>query len=452
MEEDLLQTWAGQELQGAVLQDQRQRKNLIRMCLRLQQSPSLSFSAACGASVRKSASRLFSQQDIDLQQGHIGQTVNRCQGQELILIAEDTTDLNYDDHKQTKGLGRLGVPSNVLGLAIHSGLALSVQGEPLGLIGQHIWAPISTNYRDGQYLRKLPIEEKESYKWLRTLKWTEEHFKDFAGQILLIGDREGDFWEHFTAQRPANANLLVRALHVNRRVLVEGKSLQLQQAVLAFPKVGSLEVNVCRKPGQAERVAKVCLHLEQVICPPANNRRTGKSIPMSVIWAKEIEPPPGVEPLEWYLLTTDQIDTFEQAAEMIRFYTLRWTIERFHYVLKQGLKVERLQFDTFQRLANALRVCSIVAWYLLRLAYLVKVKPEAPAHCHFDQHDTILLTTITQHSIYSVKDFIIALGKLVGFSPSKKQPFPGEKLIWQATQILFNIRTGFLIQQNYGTG
>ena len=158
MEEDLNQTWAGQEMQGALLQDQRQRKNLIRICLRLQQAPSLSFSAACGASVRKSASRLFSQQDIDLQQGHVEQTVNRCQGQELILIAEDTTDLNYDDHPKTQGLGHLGGPSNVLGLAIHSGLALSVQGEPLGLIGQHIWAPISTNYRDGGYLRKLPIE------------------------------------------------------------------------------------------------------------------------------------------------------------------------------------------------------------------------------------------------------------------------------------------------------
>lgn len=452
MREELLQTWAGQEMGGAIVKDERQRKNLIRMCLRLQQAPNLSFSAACGASVRKSASRLFSQQDIDLQQGHIEQTVGRCQGQDLILIAEDTTDLNYDDHPQTQGLGHLGGPSNVLGLAIHSGLALSTQGEPLGLIGQHIWAPISTNYRDGGYLRKLPIEEKESYKWLRTLKWTKEHFQDFDGQLLLIGDREGDFWEHFTAERPGNTQLLVRALHVSRRVLVAGKKMQLQQAAPDFPKVGSLEVAVCRKPGQAERLAHIDVHIGHMVCPPANNRTTGKSVPMSVIWAKETAPPTDVEPLEWYLLTTGQINTFEQAREMIRFYTLRWTIERFHYVLKQGLKVERLQFDTFQRLANALRVCSVVAWYLLRLAYLVKVKPEEPAHLHFDQHDTMLLTTITQHSIYSVKDFIIALGKLVGFSPSKKQPFPGEKLLWQATQILFNIRTGFLIQQNYGTG
>lgn len=439
-------------MQGALLKDERQRKNLIRMCLRLQQAPSLSFSAACGASVRKSASRLFSQQDIDLQQGHRAQTVERCQGQELVLIAEDTTDLNYDEHKQTKGLGHLGGPSNVLGLAIHSGLVLSVQGEPLGLIGQHIWAPISTNYRDGQYLRTLPIEEKESYNWLRTLKWTAEHFKDFAAQILLIGDREGDFWEHFTAERPEHTHLLVRALHVNRRVLLADKKLLLQQAVQTFAPVGNLEVTVCRKPGKAERQANITLHIGQVICPPANNRRTGKSVRMSVIWAKEVEPPAQVEPLEWYLLTTSQIDTFEQAREMVRFYTMRWTIERFHYVLKQGLKVERLQFDTFQRLANALRLCSVVAWYLLRLAYLVKAKPEDPASNHFDQHDTRLLTTITQKSIYSVKDFIIALGKLVGFSPSKKQPFPGEKLLWQATQILFNIRTGFFIHHNYGTG
>lgn len=131
---------------------------------------------------------------------------------------------------------------------------------------------------------------------------------------------------------------------------------------------------------------------------------------------------------------------------------MRWVIERFHYVLKQGLRIERLQFDNFTRLANAVKLCSIVAWQLLRIAYLSKAKEPAPADQYFDPQEKMLLEKIGASKIETVTDHILALGKLLAFIPSTKQPYPGEKLLWQAIQQINAIRAEFLIAQNYGTG
>ena len=150
-----------QELLGAKLPDERFRGNLTRMCCELQSKPEHSFSAACGPAVRKSANRLFSNEaSIDIQQGHREMTARRCQGHELVLIIEDTTDLNYSGHVETEGLGNLGGKGDVKGLNMHSAMALSIAGEPLGLVGQHIWAPVSSGRSKQVY--EYPIGEKES--------------------------------------------------------------------------------------------------------------------------------------------------------------------------------------------------------------------------------------------------------------------------------------------------
>ena len=144
------------ELRGTELPDERFRPNLIQMCCQIGAKPGHSFSAACGPAVRKSAHRLFSKADsFDIQQGHCQMTVQRCSGHELVLVVEDTTDLNFSGHGQTQGLGNLGGTGDVKGLCVHTALALSAVGEPLGLVGQHTWAPLSSGRR--KHERSYPI-------------------------------------------------------------------------------------------------------------------------------------------------------------------------------------------------------------------------------------------------------------------------------------------------------
>jgi hypothetical protein len=111
---------------------------------------------------------------------------------------------------------------------------------------------------------------------------------------------------------------------------------------------------------------------------------------------------------------------------VVQFYALRWRIERFHYTLKSGaLNVEKLQFDDIHTLINALAFYSVVAWQLLFLTYAIREDPHQSALAFFEPSELQVLQTATSKTIVSLGEAVLALGRMVGFAPSKKQPFPG---------------------------
>jgi hypothetical protein len=446
-----LHSWAVQEMQHTKLPDKRYVKNLTQMFIRLASNTGQSFSSACGPALRKSAHRLFSEDDLDIQSGHIAETGLRCKAQNRILVLEDTTDISYPGRKQTEGLGNLGGRKPIAGICAHTALAVSMDREPLGLLGQHIWAPVNEN-RKSALLRKLSIEQKESYKWLRTVQWVNQHLLTYDGQVVIVGDREGDFYEHFSAPRNKKVDLVVRLLHKQRNVQWENeKKIHVSDLLSKLSRTGEREITLPARKGQKERKAALSIYYTSVICPGRKGHKE-PDIPLNIIWAVEENPPDGIDPLEWIIMTTLPVNSFEQAIEIIDIYAMRWIVERFFYVLKQGLRIERLQFDNFTRLSNAIKLCSIVAWYLIRIAYLSKSNEHDSADKHFDAVEKVILEKVTNKKIETVRDYILTLGKLVGFVPSKKQPYPGEKLLWQAIQQMNAMKAGFLLSQNYGTG
>lgn len=446
------------ELKGTQLPDKRYQSNLVKMCHNLSEKPGLSFSAACGPSVRKSANRLFSsKKTMDIQSGHKASTIERCTHHGRLLILEDTTDLNYSGHKATEGLGDLGGRYDSLGLSMHSALAISPSMECLGLIGQHIWAPTTSGRAKPSHAYK--IEEKESYKWIRTKQWVNQMCQQYQGDVLVIGDSEGDFYEHLSYSMADNVDLLVRAHHRNRNIVFEGKKVKLEQLADQLDQIGILEVKIKRQKGRKERIAKISIKKAKIVIPPSSSVKKGPNISITVIYAKEIleEGEEVKDPIDWILLTTlEEVESFDQICELIHFYTLRWIIERFHYVLKSGMRVERSQFDNFKRLSEAIKVYSMAAWQLLWLNYIGKAHPQALADEYFDQLEIEILQAHTGKSITTVQDFILSLGSLAGFAKSKAQPLPGEKLLWQSLKLLRAMKLGFQMAKDqsefYGTG
>ncbi len=163
-------------------------------------------------------------------------TAKRCEGHELVLIVEDTTDLNYASHNDTEGLGNLGGTGDVKVLNMHSAMAMSTSGEPLGLVGQHIWAPVSSGR--SKKFHEYPIEEKESYKWIRTKLWVNEWFRRHKGWAIVVADREADFYEHFSWPREEPVELLVRARNFNRNIFHGGQPMKLGKAPEAVIPLG----------------------------------------------------------------------------------------------------------------------------------------------------------------------------------------------------------------------
>ena len=177
---------------------------------------------------------------------------------------------------------------------------------------------------------------------------------------------------------------------------------------------------------------------------------------MSLWLVKAIEqhPPAAEEPIAWQLVTTLPVDKAATALLLLDYYRKRWTIERWHLVLKEGLKAERLQFDTFQRLFHAIALLSIVAWQLLWLKQMAAHSPNTPADQVFEPLQVQVLEQQTRKKKLDVRQALIAIAALAGFSPSKKQPLPGEKTIWIGYNIFSSMVQGYLLaqQKNYGTG
>ena len=444
------ESWGFQEFKASVVADSREAKSLSKIADKLLEHPEMAFSSAVGNSLRKAAWRIFSKQEVDLSCGHYKQTAQRCQDYDVVLVSQDTTDLSYLTHHATAGLGDLGGGNGGvnLGLSLHSALALSPQGLPLGLVGQKLWAPVATG--KGTHRRTDPLETKESYRWVEALGWVGEYLSEVK-QVVVVSDSESDFYEYIAAPRAANVDLLFRVHHLHRYLYFEGERMPLGR--VSFSNAILRPVFLPKTKQRKERTAQLEVSWGQVLCPHSWDKK-GEDVVLWLIKAIEVVPPAGEEPVGWYLLTTSKVEDEATALLMLDYYRRRWVIERWHLVLKDGLKVERLQFDCFRRLSRAIAMLSIVAWQLLWLKQLAAHSPELEAEEVFEPLQLQVLEQETSKKKLTVKVALITIAALAGFTPSKKQPYPGEKTIWRGWNIFSSMCRGYqlAVQKRYGTG
>lgn len=464
-----MESWAFQELQGAQLKDERQRTNIVKICEQVSQQPHRSFSACCGSALRKSGWGIFSAQKADLLRGHLQQTWRRCSGHEVLLCLSDSTELNYHGHKCTSGLGKLGSEHSVRGLGMHTVIAVDGQAENqfLGLLGQYIWAPIveGRHCTDKKNYSLIPIEQKETYRWLMGIEWAYrlksalKKCKDPA-LVLAVTDREGDFYDHIAHAKKRGVQVLVRVNHMRRKVCYRGQELRLIDLKTKLPVLGTYRYQINASEGRSPREAVMEVRVAKIKLKPSGVKQ-GKAFRLSVVFASEKNPPSAEQAIEWNLLCSLPLpegscqETYHVAYTWILYYEKRWIIERFHYTLKSGaLQVERLQFDNFNRLKNALQLYSIIAWYMMSLLSVAKSEPQTPIETIADPNEVEILKALSSKEVTTAKQAVLAIASLAGFAPSKKQPLPGEKIFAQGMQTFLSIKTGFLLakHQFYGTG
>jgi hypothetical protein len=368
-------------------------------------------------------------------------------GYERILSVQDTTEYNFSHHPATAGLGPLD-NAKVKGFFAHSSLAVSTEGVPLGLLAQEVWVRPETEQPKGS---KRSIEKKESYKWIRGLHASS---RDLPAQVevVQVSDQESDIYEYLVEARPANVALLIRSYQSRETV-------DQQQAVRAKLRTsrvrGKVEVEVRKTPEHPGRMATGQVYYERVKIRPPRPRPglpTGlKPITLSAVLIREMRPPAGVEGLEWLLLTTLEVLDFDQACEIIRYYTLRWLIERFHFVLKSGCALEDRQFSQADRLHRFLALANVVAWRLLWLTYVSRGCPDLPCTVAFEEYEWQALysyvhkTTIFPDEPPTLQQATLWLAQLGGFLGRKGDGYPGVKVLWRGWQRLADIAQTWLI-------
>jgi hypothetical protein len=454
------ESWARTEMAGVEGWDQRCRGSLERICEQVLARPEESFSAACGPGLRQAGCRIFSAEQMSVEKllaGHVAQTVQRCQEQEEVIVAQDTTELNYTTHKGAKGLGPINAHPASRGLLMHTALALTVEGVPVGLLSQETWARDPATFGTAAQRRRRPVVEKESQQWLTGLQGVAEALP--AGpRVVLVQDREADVFAFLGAPRPAHIELIVRVcqprrVEVERAAGREDGPRTVLAAARQAPVLGHVQVQVPRKPGQPEReaVLELAASAVQVQAP---RRRTADvpagSLALWVVRATELEPPTGSKPIEWILLTTVLIASFAAACRCVHDYALRWRVERFHYTLKQGCTVERLQFEAAHSLKNALALYSIVAWRLLWLTYTARQQPQAPATELMAPLELRVLAEATQGAVSTAREAIRAIAQLGGFPTNPSAKEPGVKVLWRGLRRLEAMVEGWVLALQAG--
>lgn len=371
---------------------------------------------------------------------HKKETIRKIKDCEVktILAVQDTSELNYTSHKKTKGLGEYGTEKNSRGLLVHSNIAVTPEGITLGLLAQETWARDPEERGKSNNKHKRPIEEKESYKWIKSI---EESSKEMPEDIRIINvcDREGDIFELFSKCEQENRLFLVRAMQ-NRNTDEESK---LFVRINNESACGTVEVHIPRDTRKNMRARDATLEIKYAsinITIPHNLKTKYKNmenVKINIVLVKEINAPDGVSPIEWYLETNVPINSFEDALEKVKWYIQRWKIERFHYVLKTGCGVEELQQRDADKLKLMILIYSIISVRILNITYYARQNPEASCECTFDEEEWQLLycmannTNVPPAQAPTTKEAARYLAKLGGFLGRKCDGDPGVKVIWK---------------------
>lgn len=400
-----------------------------------------------GNGFRQTVASIFCHQKMNdkvMLSGHISETLARAEASEgeYIIAAQDTTYYNYSGQKEMKGLGL--IQGNTRGVIQHNMLLLSERGLPLGILNQQHWT------RAGG--ADIATGEKESNKWEKGLQAINERAEKISKRIVAVEDREGDKYSFLQGKRASNVDLLVRVYQArNMEVVSSGIICAFPHVAEHLPEYGTYQVRIRRENKEVELT--LSLKAGAVNIHPRRDLSIKKHQidGLSLVVAKEIscvevesqKPVCTQSPAVWYLVTSLPIHNPEDVQRVVKFYALRWRVERFHYTLKSGaLNVEKLQFDDVNTLINALAFYSVVAWKLLALTYVVREDPEQSAALIFDQAEVQLLQSISGKTIVTVRQAVLALTKIVGFAPSKKQPLPGVKVLATAIQCFAFIKIG----------
>ena len=453
--------WAQEELEGADFGDKRLRNRFIHIMSDIAAQPEASVPQACGTeAATKATYRFLDNENVTpeaIRASHRDKTVERVKEYKVVLAVQDTTSLNYTTHKATSGLGPIdGNGSH--GMHVHSVLAVSSDGVPLGLVHQQVWSRDPEKKRSKEERKKLPIEEKESYRWLQSVDATSKAM-DIETRIITVADREADIFELFALARPDNMDLLIRAVQ-DRRVQVGDSEIgKLWKSVEAVePANQIMTIHLEHKPGMPARdVTLMVRWLTVSIQPGANKKKKHTPVLLTAILVTEVNAPEGVEPLEWLLLTTLSVETFQQAAQCVIWYRFRWLIERYHFVLKSGCHLEKLQLETAERLERALALYCIVAWRLLHLTYLARVTPDASCEVVFQTHEWQALHAFTYQTNAlpttppSLHEATRLVAKLGGFLARKSDGEPGVQTIWRGLRRLDDLASMWLLLHSFSS-
>ena len=446
--------WAEEEFGGVEIYDERLKERLYTLARDFYTQPGELVPQACSGSKAKikAAYRFFDNGNINMEvllKPHIEASIDRIKGEDVVLAVQDTTTLSYSDHAG-KGMGPVNTKGDgAVGLMVHDTMAFTLEGVPLGLLNVQCWAR-KEGYGKRALRSRLPIEQKESIKWLKSYRAVEEVQRLCPDTMVVsIGDREADLYE-FIKEAGMNASgpkLLVRAKRCGGR---ESEEAGLWEKLLQVPVAGRQEIFIPKKGTRRARTAKLDIRFSEIEKHPPK-KKTGTPVKMWAVFAQEVDVSEDVkDPIDWMLLTTVKTETFEDACKCIVWYSKRWGIEVYHRVLKSGCRIEDRRLGSADRLESCLAIDFVVAWRIYWMTKQGRETPDIPCDVFLSEDEWKVLWIKKNKGPLpdkppSIGQVIPMIASLGGYLNRKGNGPPGTTTIWRGLTRLQAMADGYAL-------
>ena len=373
---------------------------------------------------------------------HVIKSKERLAEQKIILSIQDSMIISLDRNYEIEGLYNVGgrKKNNAEGILIHNTISVIPYNE-YGII-------------DGllhQIIHKRKIKEErnkdnnDSILWMKSIEAVGIAPKNTT--IIDVMDRGADMLKVMKSSLEQDHEFIIRAKH--NRCLDEKSGDHLFDFTKNLPIAGHILLDIQANKGRKKRTAKLNISFSKITLPQTENKNNNLPINCSIVHVFETDCEDNQEPLEWFILTSLDVRTFEAALKIVKYYSFRWIIEEYHKCMKTGFRLEQTQLKKLQRIENLLGFIAVSAVKLLQLRDIVRNDPTADAQEYVEKIDINIVRAYykIEKKEMTIDQFLRNIAQLGGFLNRKSDGNPGWQSIWEGWKFFLGLKEGVRLQK-----
>ncbi len=449
-----------EEFRGIDLGDKRLNKRSVKVLEALATNPEASINAAChGWSDTLAAYRFFNNPVVhpeEILRPHRAATEQRMREHPVVLIVQDTTELDFTSHPAKDA--RCLDTTYRFGCYDHTHLAVTPDKLCLGVVGSEQFDRAAESIGQGSQRKHLPIEQKESFRWLTGYRLACELQQAHRGtRVVSIADCEADIYEIFVEAQAAGslgADFIIRARENRCTPQRDSESSangygKVRDELERSPVRTRRTIELNQTPKRTARCAGVEIRALRLEIKPPDTRRHLPVVKFQVVLVTEVNGPGDDTEISWLLMTTLPVETVEEVLRVIDYYIVRWMIEIYFRVLKTGCRVEEIQLETTHRLKNCLAFYKIIAWRVVYLTYLSRVCPTLSCTALFDDCEWKPVWKVVKKQPLpqqppTLEEFLPLLTQLGGYNNRAREAPPGPQVFWVGIRRMLDFALAWL--------
>jgi len=433
------------ERDGIDLGDKRLNNRAGILLERLAANPAASVNASCqGWNETNAGYKFFDNEKVEPQkilQPHRSATEKRIREEEVVLVVQDTTELDFSKHP-TKDSGVLNKEYRY-GLYDHSHVAFTPERLCLGVVGVEFFSRTPESLGRTRERRNDPIETKESFRWLKGYRLACELAASCPDtQIVSVADCECDIYDIFleTQEQETPADFVIRAKQ--DRCLPEDDPAAGAKAyhrvvdeVATSPLMTTRQIDLPQTLKREARQATLEIRAMQVQVRPPAHRPDLDEVTYNVVLVEEVSGPNDGTDVCWLLISSLPINSIRDVLLVVDYYVARWPIEVFFRVFKSGCRVEDIQLETNDRLMNCLMFYKLITWRIMYVTFLGREYPDMACDKVFADVEWKPVWKIVNDeplpaAAPPLSVFIPMLAQLGGYNNRSTDRPPGPQAIW----------------------